>query len=140
MNRLLLKYGVYMDTRVNELIRAASYVKEKAYSEYSKFKVGAAIRTKEGKIFTGCNIENVSYGLSMCAERVALYKAVSEGYRAFDSLAISTSGAKPTLPCGACRQVLVEFSPHLHIYLDNHASYYNLPDLMPNPFSSDQLK
>jgi cytidine deaminase len=129
-----------MDDQVNELIKTASNVKEKAYSEYSKFKVGAAIRTKEGKIFTGCNIENVSYGLSMCAERVALFKAVSEGYRAFNSLAISTSRAKPAFPCGACRQVLVEFSPHLQIYLDNQTSCYDLSDLIPKPFSSDQLK
>ena len=129
-----------MDDQVNELIKTASNVKEKAYSEYSKLKVGAAIRTKEGKIFTGCNIENVSYGLSMCAERVALFKAVSEGYRAFNSLAISTSETKPAFPCGACRQALVEFSPHLHIYLDNQTTCYDLSDLMPKPFSSDQLK
>lgn len=129
-----------MDDQINELIRAATSVKENAYSPYSKFKVGAAIRTKEGKIFTGCNIENVSYGLSMCAERVALFKAVSEGYRVFDSLAISSSGSIPALPCGACRQVLIEYSTHIHIYLDNQDSYHKLSDLMPNPFSQDQIK
>jgi cytidine deaminase len=128
-----------MDAKVNELIMAAGHAKEKAYSKYSEFKVGAAIRTKEGKIITGCNIENVSYGLSMCAERVALYKAVSEGHSDIESLAISTSGTTPALPCGACRQVLIEFNPHMHIYLDKKDSYYILSDLMPNPFSSDQL-
>ena len=77
-----------------------------AYSPYSKIKVGAALRTKEGKIFTGCNIENVSYGLTICAERVALFNAILEGFDEFESIAITSSSDEAFPPCGACRQVL----------------------------------
>ncbi|HZI72104.1 MAG TPA: cytidine deaminase, partial [Nitrososphaeraceae archaeon] len=110
-----------------------------AYSPYSRFKVGAAILSRDGKIFTGCNIENVSYGLAMCGERVALYKAVSEGHSSFDSIAISSSGVKPAFPCGACRQVLTEFNPNLKIYLDGISIDYKLSDLITYPFSRDQM-
>ena len=110
-----------------------------AYSPYSHFRVGAAIRSKEGKIFTGCNIENVSYSLAVCAERVALFKAVSEGHKLFDSIAISSSGVKPAFPCGACRQVLMEFNPDLKIYLDHVSINYQLSGLISHPFSRDQM-
>jgi cytidine deaminase len=128
-----------MNERINVLTEAASSVKRKAYSPYSRFSVGAAIRSMEGKIFTGCNVENVSYGLSMCAERIALFKAVSEGYRSFDVLAISSSGVRPALPCGACRQVLTEFNPDLKILLVGQAQFYRLSDLISHPFSRDQM-
>ena len=78
-------------------------------------------------------------GLSMCAERIALYKAISEGYRSFDALAISSSGVRPALPCGTCRQVLAEFNPNLKIVLDGHSQFYNLSDLISHPFSRDQM-
>ena len=83
----------------------------KAYAPYSKFKVGAALLAEDGRIFTGCNVENASYGLTNCAERTALFKAVSEGRRAFRALAIAGGTAKVAMPCGACRQVLAEFLP-----------------------------
>jgi cytidine deaminase len=123
----------------NELIEAANSALKNAYSPYSKFRVGAAIRSNEGKIFTGCNIENASYSLAVCAERVALFKAVSEGYKTFDSIAICSSGVKPAFPCGACRQVLMEFNPDLRIYLDQVPTNYQLSDLISHPFSRDQM-
>jgi len=122
-----------------ELIEQARQVQKNAYSPYSKFNVGAALLTKNGKIFTGCNVENVSYGLSMCAERATLFKAISEGYTEFTAIAISTSSKKPTFPCGACRQVLSEFG-NLEIYLDNDDKTYNISDLLPFSFSKDQMK
>jgi len=109
-----------------------------AYSPYSKFSVGAAIRTKDGKIFTGCNVENVSFGLTVCAERIALFKAISEGYSEFDSIGISTSSDTPTFPCGACRQVLAEFGD-IEIYLDNDDKTYHLFDLLPHSFDKNQM-
>lgn len=126
-----------MTSTRNKLIEAANSALRNAYSPYSKFRVGAAIRSKDGKIFTGCNIENVSYSLAICAERVALFKAVSEGNKLFDSIAISSSGAKAAFPCGACRQVLNEFSPDLIVYLDQGS--YQLSDLISHPFSIDQM-
>jgi len=121
-----------------ELIRIAKNAQKNVYNPYSKFNVGAALRTKDGKIFTGCNIENISYGLTICAERVALFKAVSEGYKEFKSIGISTSSDKPTFPCGACRQVLAEFGD-LEIYLDNDEKTYRLSDLLPHSFDKDQM-
>lgn len=109
-----------------------------AYSKYSGFSVGAALLTKDEKVFTGCNIENISYGLTMCAERVALFKAVSAGYKSFKSIAISSSGMSPTFPCGACRQVLSEFG-NLIVYVDKDKTTHKLDDLLPNGFSEDTL-
>lgn len=136
-----------MDLRKNLLIESARNALQHAYSPYSHFSVGAALLTKdtpdskEGKIFTGCNVENASYSLAMCAERIALFKAISEGHRSFDSLAISSHGLKRNVafPCGACRQALMEFSPDLKLYLDLDDSNYVLYDLEPKTFSRDQL-
>ena len=128
-----------MEHQTNSLIEAAKSVLKNAYSPYSEFKVGAAILSKDGKVFTGCNIENVSYSLSMCAERIALFKAVSEGHRSFDSLAISSSGGKAAFPCGACRQVLMEFGGDLRIYLDHDRMSYRLSDLLIHTFSRNQM-
>jgi cytidine deaminase len=130
---------VLNDIRKN-LIKEAISAQNKAYSPYSKFQVGAAIITKDGKIFTGCNIENSSYGLTICAERVALFKAVSEGHLDFEAIAISSSSGKPTFPCGACRQVLAEFNNKMKIYLVNDDKTYNLSDLLPHSFTKDQMK
>lgn len=121
------------------LLKAARSELNKAYSPYSGLKVGAAIQTREGRIFTGCNIENVSYGLTICAERVALFKAVSEGYRSFDAIAISSSSKKVIFPCGACRQVLAEFNQNMAVFLDNDPSGYKLSDLIPHTFSKEQM-
>jgi cytidine deaminase len=118
-----------------ELMRTAKLMLQKSYSPYSHFRVGAAIRTKEGKIFAGTNIENAAYGLSMCAERVALFKAVSEGHNSFTDLAIAYSSESPAFPCGACRQVLYEFSPEIKIHLiGKENEIFRLADLFPHPF------
>lgn len=93
-----------------ELVEAARAARERAYAPYSGFKVGAALLGQSGRIYGGCNVENVSYGLSSCAERNALFRAVAEGERWFSAVAVVTETATPTAPCGACRQVLLEFA------------------------------
>lgn len=100
---------------MEQIISKARQAASGAYAKYSLFRVGAAIKAKNGQIITGCNIENVSYGLTMCAERVAVYKAISEGISEFETLVIYTPTLVPTPPCGACRQVLAEFSRDLDI-------------------------
>lgn len=124
---------------MNELIRRAREAKGFSYSPYSDFKVGAAIKTKDGKIFSGCNVENASYNMGMCAERIAIFKAVSEGYKEIDSIAISASSDKPVFPCGGCRQVLSEFGD-IKIYVDNTDEEYLLSKLLPNAFEKNQLE
>jgi len=122
---------------IEKLIHAAKQVSKFAYAPYSKFKVGAALLTKSGKIYSGANVENASYGLTVCAERVALFKAVSEGEKDFRSLAIYTKTKDFTMPCGACRQVLMEFSPNLSIIIVNAAGKikkFSLSKLLPYPF------
>ena len=122
-----------------DLIAKAAAARENAVAPYSGFKVGAALETKDGRIYTGCNIENVSYGLTVCAERVALWKALSEGAREFTHIAVVTDAAAVTPPCGACRQLLWEYCGdipvHLHSLkgLDDH---HRLADLFPQPFDS----
>jgi len=117
-------------------LSAASEAANSAYSPYSRFRVGAAVLTRSGKVFTGCNIENASYGLTLCAERVAIFKAISEGEKEFVSLAICSAGS--AYPCGACRQVLHEFAPELEVILGDglgtKSEQLKLADLLPNPF------
>ena len=97
------------------LLSAARDVREHAYAPYSKFTVGAALDTGEGQVFLGCNVENASYGLTICAERSAVSAAVAAGYRNFETIAIAGPDASVTSPCGACRQVLVEFNPEMTV-------------------------
>ena len=102
-----------------ELIKEAGKARENAYAPYSGFKVGAAILGQDGVIFTGCNVENASYGLSVCAERAAVCKAVCAGTASFEAIAVVTPTDDPASPCGACRQVLAEFSPEMKVVLAN---------------------
>jgi len=129
-----------LDEKRESLLKEAIAAQEKAYSPYSKFKVGAAIRTKDGKIFTGCNIENVSYSMTICAERVAVFKAVSAGHTEFEAIAISASSEQPIYPCGACRQVLAEFNPTIKIFVNHDNGSYNMFELLPKSFDQKQLK
>lgn len=125
----------------DELLKIAKETRNWAYAPYSKFLVGAAIQTETGEIFSGCNVENVSYGLTVCAERIALWKAVSEGFRAFRTIAIVTEGAHPVPPCGACCQALAEFNPEIKIIsttLDGKQRTWKLSELFPNPFRLDE--
>ncbi|MDO8527584.1 MAG: cytidine deaminase [Deltaproteobacteria bacterium] len=121
---------------MNELVKKAIEARQKSYSPYSKFAVGAALEAEDGTVFTGCNVENASYGLTVCAERIALMKAVSEGAIKFRRIAIVADHPQPT-PCGACRQVLYEFAPELEIILANtkgETETVKLSNLLPKAF------
>lgn len=125
-------------------IEEANKMLSKAYIPYSKFPVGAALVTKEGKIYTGCNIENASYGLCNCAERTAIFKAVSEGERDFSYLVITGETDGPISPCGACRQVVAEFcDPKMRVLLTNvkgDEKEVTVEQLLPGAFTIDDLK
>jgi cytidine deaminase len=124
-----------MSQKFDELIERAREAQREAYATYSGFKVGAAILAEGGEVFSGCNVENSSYGLTICAERVAVFKAVSEGKRKFKSVVVFSD--RLVFPCGACLQVLAEFSPGMEVYLATNqgkVKKYNLSDLLPKPF------
>ncbi len=126
----------------SELIAAARAARRHARAPFSKFEVGAALLTASGEVITGCNIENATYGLTMCAERVAMFKALSEGQTSFTRLAIATGTAGPTPPCGACRQILWEFAGDLEVILANarqETGRYRLSELLPHPFDARNL-
>lgn len=117
-----------------ELVNAAATARLKAYAPYSNFQVGAALLTENGEVFTGCNVENLSFGLTLCAERVALSAAVARGHRAFERIAIVADTTSPISPCGACRQVLAEFAPEMEMILANlrgEAERFTLDQLLP---------
>jgi len=127
----------------SELVRAARQARRRAHAPFSRFKVGAAIETAGGAIVTGCNIENATYGLTICAERVAIFKALSEGHRRFRRIAIVADTTAPTPPCGACRQILWEFAGDLEIILANlrrETGRFRLGALLPVPFDGRLLK
>jgi cytidine deaminase len=122
------------------LLKQAIEAREYAYAPYSHYKVGAALLTTDGKTFQGCNIENAAYSPSVCAERVAVFKAVSEGNTDFEAIAIATPNSGT--PCGVCRQVLREFAPNLTIIVgDIEGNYqpFTLPDLLPLSFGPEDL-
>ena len=122
----------------NDLIAAATRARDNALAPLSGFKVGAAIETPSGRVFTGCNIENESLGLTVCAERVALWKALSEGEREFTTIAVATDAETPATPCGACRQLLWEYCGNITVLLHSirGGATLNIPltDLLPRPF------
>lgn len=131
------------DARDDELVQRAVAALDHAYSPYSKLRVGAALRAADGRIFTGCNVENASYGMTCCAERTAVVKAVSEGVREFTTLAIATSFERPLMPCGACRQVLHEFAPALRLIVvgaDGARHETFLQELLPEAFGPAILR
>jgi cytidine deaminase len=125
------------------LVDAARAAESRAIAPYSNFTVGAALRTEDGTIVTGCNIENATYGLTMCAERVALFKALSDGHRTFTAIAVSASAAaKPTPPCGSCRQLMWEYCGDIPVIMANAGavtSRTTLGALFPEPFGPDNL-
>ncbi|MBN2313004.1 MAG: cytidine deaminase [Sedimentisphaerales bacterium] len=127
---------------IREIKAIAKQASKKAYCPYSKFPVGAAVLTKEGKVFSGCNVENASFGLTICAERNAIFGAIAQGHKDIIAVVIFTQTEKPAAPCGACRQVISEFNPRAEIYsfcISEDFLHYNLRDLLPNSFTSDFL-
>ena len=124
-----------------ELVRLAKAARKRAHARFSGFKVGAALRTSDGEIVTGCNVENATYGLTICAERVAVFKAVSEGLLSFDAVAVVADTDVPS-PCGPCRQILWEFCGDITVYmvsLQGHTTTLRLSELLPLPFDARNL-
>jgi cytidine deaminase len=120
-----------------ELARRAAEAFKSAYSPYSNIRVGAALLATDGRVFTGCNVENASFGMTVCAERTAVLKAVSEGAREFTAIALATDHEHPLMPCGACRQVLFEFAPRLRVLVigpDGTRRETILDALLPDAF------
>lgn len=124
------------------LVTAARAVRERAAADYSGFKVGAALETVDGVIVTGCNVENATHGLTVCAERVAVFKAISDGHRAFTRIVVVADTDAPTPPCGACRQILWEFGGDIEVILANLTEVkatFRMRDLLPMPFDKRLL-
>jgi cytidine deaminase len=125
-------------SRYLELMSAARAARARAYAPYSKYRVGAAVLSDDGRIFTGCNVENASYGLTQCAERVAITKAVSEGARRIKAVAVVVAGNDTASPCGACRQVIREFGPDAAVITGaprGRVRVEHIEDLLPRAFS-----
>lgn len=131
-----------MKEKYEKLIKEAERAKKKAYTPYSKFKVGAAVLCADGKIYTGCNIENASFGLTVCAERVAIFKAISEGSTKFEAIAVIGDTEKPCSPCGACRQVMSEFCEDTPLIMANSkgdVKIKKVKELLPEAFGKNDL-
>lgn len=127
-----------MQKQESAILASAIVARQAAYAPYSDFRVGAALLGKSGRIYQGCNVENVAYGSTICAERTALVKAVSEGEREFVAIAIVADSKTPVAPCGACRQMLAEFAPNLKVIMANLQEdklILNLDTLLPTPFT-----
>jgi cytidine deaminase len=125
------------------LVDAARQARERAVADFSGFRVGAALETADGTIVSGCNIENATYGLTVCAERVAMFKALSDGHRTFRRVAVVADTESPTPPCGACRQILWEFAGDIEVTLANlqeTTARHRLSDLLPHPFDKRLLE
>ena len=126
----------------DSLIAIARTARQHAHAPHSNFRVGAAVRAKSGRIFSGCNVENATYGLTLCAERVAIFKAISEGERGFDSIAVVADTDELTPPCGACRQIIWEFCGDANVVLANlkgKIERYRMSELFPKPFDKSFL-
>ena len=123
------------------LVEAATRAQQQAYAPYSRYRVGAAVEGEDGSVFTGCNVENASYGLVMCAERVAIGAAVSAGVRRFRRVVVVSDSEPPAAPCGACRQVIFEFAPDADVLSVGPRSSHRwtMRDLLPAAFSGSQL-
>lgn len=131
-----------IEQRLDELRSRAEKARDKAYAPYSSFQVGAALLTRGGQIFSGCNVENATYGATCCAERTAIGNAVSSGERDFIAIAVSTHAEQPTPPCGICRQVLAEFNMDMAVYsfaADGSSRSFKVSELLPAAFTSDDL-
>ena len=127
---------------MDALVEAALHARENAHAPFSNFKVGAALEDDSGRIHTGCNVENATYGLTVCAERVAVFKAISEGARKFRRVAVAADTDVLTPPCGACRQILWEFCGDVELVLTNlhgKTETFRLKDLFPRPFDASFL-
>ncbi len=134
--------NVSRDSSFDRLIAAARVARDHAHAPYSNFRVGAAVRAQSGRIFTGCNVENATFGLTLCAERVAIFKAISEGERGFDAVAVVADTETLTPPCGACRQILWEFCGDSEVILANltgKIERYRMSALFPKPFDGKFL-
>jgi cytidine deaminase len=131
-----------MVSEYESLVSAAKDARLNAHAPFSNFRVGAALRGSSGRIFGGCNVENATYGLTICAERVAIFKAMSEGERGFDAIAVVTDADTLTPPCGACRQLIWEFCGDVPVFLANlkgKSETIRMRDLFPKPFDSSNL-
>jgi cytidine deaminase len=137
----IVNFASVPDTTVQELLEVAIAATQRAYIPYSHYPVGAALRAEDGTVFSGCNVENASYPVTICAERTALVKAISEGYQKFDTLVVVTRNGGT--PCGMCRQMLYEFSPELRVInADLNGRIYSdrrLSELLPSGFGPDSL-
>jgi cytidine deaminase len=130
------------DDERSVLIAAALKARDHAHAPFSRFRVGAALRAKSGRVFAGCNIENATFGLTLCAERVAVFKAISEGEREFDAVAVVADTDRLTPPCGACRQILWEFCPGAEVVLSNlggKIKVHRVSELLPDAFDASFL-
>lgn len=128
---------------IKRLVQIARKARDRAYAPFSRFKVGAAIVAQDGRVFTGCNIENATYGLTICAERVAIFKAVSEGANRFQQIAVVAAAKQLTPPCGACRQIIWEFCGDIPVVLSNlegKTEQFQMSKLFPRPFDQSFLK
>jgi len=131
-----------MSTKVEKMVKAARDARRRALAPFSGFLVGAAIRTESGIIYSGCNVENATLGLTVCAERVALFKALSEGARRFTDIAVVTAAERPTPPCGACRQLLWEYCGDVPVHLVStrgKKKSFTLAELLPYAFDKRDL-
>lgn len=129
-------------TNIQQLVSSAQKARQQAYAPYSKFRVGAALLLQNGSIVSGSNVENSSYGLTVCAERVAIVKAVSEGTKEFEAIAVVTDSTPPAFPCGVCRQFLSEFASEIPVIVANEKGDVietNLQEIFPNQFDKTQL-